>query len=145
MIETMIASSSLNLSSLPYLRIEGMKEEDLSSYLMDEDKKMILLALDKKVIAFVALSISLDEAEIDYLAIEKEEEGKGYSNQLLHNAFELLKKEYQAKTVFLEVREHNIRAISLYEKNGFVLYRRRKNYYLSPVEDALCYRKELVP
>ena len=145
MIETMIASSSFDLSSLPYQRIEGMKEEDLASYLMDEDKKMILLALDKKIIAFVALSISLDEAEIDYLAIRKEEEGKGYSNQLLHNAFELLKKEYQTKTVFLEVREHNIRAISLYEKNGFVLYRRRKSYYLSPVEDALCYRKELVP
>ncbi len=145
MIETMIASSSFDLSLLPYQRIEGMKEEDLASYLMDEDKKLILLALDKKVIAFVALSISLDEAEIDYLAIRKEEEGKGYSNQLLHNAFELLKKEYQTKTVFLEVREHNIRATSLYEKNGFILYRKRKNYYLSPVEDALCYRKELVP
>ena len=116
MIETMIASSSFDLSLLPYQRIEGMKEEDLASYLMDEDKKLILLALDKKVIAFVALSISLDEAEIDYLAIRKEEEGKGYSNQLLHNAFELLKKEYQTKTVFLEVREHNIRATSLYEK-----------------------------
>ena len=145
MIETMIASSSFDLSLLPYQRIEGMKEEDLASYLIDEDKKLILLALDKKVIAFVALSISLDEAEIDYLAIRKEEEGKGYSNQLLHNAFELLKKEYQTKTVFLEVREHNIRAISLYEKNGFILYRKRNNYYLSPVEDALCYRKELVP
>ena len=124
----MIASSSFDLSLLPYQRIEGMKEEDLASYLIDEDKKLILLALDKKVIAFVALSISLDEAEIDYLAIRKEEEGKGYSNQLLHNAFELLKKEYQTKTVFLEVREHNIRAISLYEKNGFILYRKRKNY-----------------
>ena len=145
MIETMIAPSSFDLSSLPYQRIEGMKEEDLSSYLTDEDKKMILLVLDKKVIAFIALSISLDEAEIDYLAISKEEEGKGYSNRLLHNAFDLLKTEYQTKTVFLEVREHNIRAVSLYEKNGFVLYRRRKNYYLSPVEDALCYRKELVP
>ena len=128
MIETMIASSSFDLSLLPYQRIEGMKEEDLASYLIDEDKKLILLALDKKVIAFVALSISLDEAEIDYLAIRKEEEGKGYSNQLLHNAFELLKKEYQTKTVFLEVREHNIRATSLYEKNGFILYRKRKNY-----------------
>ena len=127
MIETMIASSSFDLSLLPYQRIEGMKEEDLASHLIDEDKKLILLALDKKIIAFVALSISLDETEIDYLAIRKEEEGKGYSNQLLHNAFELLKKEYQTKTVFLEVREHNIRATSLYEKNGFILYRKRKN------------------
>ena len=145
MIETMIAPSSFDLASLPYERISGMKEEDLASYLIEEDKKMILLLLDKKVIAFVALSISLDEAEIDYLAVCSEEEGKGYGNQLLHNALDLLKKAYQTKTVFLEVREHNIRAISLYEKNGFVLYRRRKNYYLSPAEDALCYRKELVP
>ena len=59
MIETMIASSSFDLSLLPYQRIEGMKEEDLASYLMDEDKKLILLALDKKVIAFVALSVGV--------------------------------------------------------------------------------------
>lgn len=145
MIKTMIATSCFDVSLLPYGRISGLKKEDLDSYLQEKDKKLLLLSLDDTPIAFVALSLSFEEAEIDYLAVNQQEEGKGYSNQLLHSAFEILEKEHQTKTVFLEVRESNHRAIRLYEKNGFVLYRRRKDYYLSPTEDALCYRKELVP
>lgn len=145
MIKTLIATSSFDISTLPYGRIGGLKKEDLDSYLQEKDKALLLLSLDDKSVAFIALSISLDEAEIDYLAVSQQEEGKGYSNHLLQCAFEMLKKEHQTKTVFLEVRESNHRAIHLYEKNGFVHYRRRKDYYLSPSEDALCYRKELVP
>ncbi len=141
----MIAPSSFDVSLLPYSRINGLKKEDLETYLKEKDKALLLLFLEERPIAFLALSFSLDEMEIDYLAIEKEEEGKGYCNQLLQNAFESYREEHQTKSIFLEVRESNTRAISLYEKNGFVLYRRRKGYYLSPNEDALCYRKELVP
>lgn len=145
MIESVIAPSSFDASLLPYNRISGLKKEDLDSYIEEKDKMLLLLLSEKRPIAFLAISLSFDEAEIDYLAIDKDEEGKGYSKKLLQDAFELLRCEYQAKTIFLEVRENNTRAVSLYEKNGFVLYRRRKDYYLSPVEDALCYRKELVP
>lgn len=38
---------------------------------------------------------------------------------------------------FLEFRESNGAARGLYEKSGFILTGRRKNYYRSPAEDAL--------
>ncbi len=145
MIESVIAPPSFDTSLLPYDRISGLKKEDLDSYKDEKDKLLLLLLSEKRPIAFLAISLSLEEAEVDYLAILKDEEGKGYSKRLLQDAFEILRREHQTKTIFLEVRESNTRAISLYEKNGFALYRRRKGYYLSPVEDALCYRKELVP
>ena len=44
--------------------------------------------------------------------------------------------------LMLEVRVSNDPAIALYEKLGFRLVGRRKNYYRNPKEDALILRKE---
>jgi ribosomal-protein-alanine N-acetyltransferase len=40
-------------------------------------------------------------------------------------------------SVYLEVRRSNDAAIRLYRKHGFKSEGRRKNYYSSPVEDAV--------
>jgi ribosomal-protein-alanine N-acetyltransferase len=42
-------------------------------------------------------------------------------------------------TVFLEVRESNTTARSLYESRGFHETGRRKSYYTNPQEDAVLY------
>jgi len=39
--------------------------------------------------------------------------------------------------VFLEVRKSNEAAIALYKKHGYKPVGLRKNYYTSPVEDAV--------
>lgn len=49
-----------------------------------------------------------------------------------------------AHLVFLEVRESNHAARTLYESEGFTGVGRRARYYAHPVEDALILRKELV-
>ena len=41
------------------------------------------------------------------------------------------------RSIFLEVRESNFSAISLYEKEGFVRISVRKNYYKNPLEHAV--------
>ena len=48
-----------------------------------------------------------------------------------------------AEEIFLEVRPSNHGARSLYEKLGFQILGVRKNYYQSPVEDALIMGKNL--
>ena len=89
---------------------------------------------------YLCFRLEGQEAEIDELAILDQSEGKGEATYLLNYGLSLLKKEnYQ--TVFLEVRENNKKAISLYERTGFKQYRRRENYYLTV--SALCYKKEL--
>mgnify|MGYP002582415600 FL=1 len=41
----------------------------------------------------------------------------------------------------LEVRESNLAARRLYEKNGFEIVGKRKNYYEKPAEDAILMSK----
>ena len=91
-------------------------------------------------IGFLCLRIDDDtEAEIDYIAISKKDEGKGLASQFLNEV--LMEVHHNGiEKVFLEVRSKNTRAIAFYERNGFVQYRIRKNYYLD--DDALCYVKE---
>jgi [ribosomal protein S18]-alanine N-acetyltransferase len=45
--------------------------------------------------------------------------------------------------IFLEVRESNIAARTLYEISGFERTGRRKAYYTDPPEDAILYRRTL--
>jgi [ribosomal protein S18]-alanine N-acetyltransferase len=47
------------------------------------------------------------------------------------------------RTMYLEVRESNAAARSLYARYGFEQVGRRKRYYVAPQEDALVLRKEL--
>jgi ribosomal-protein-alanine N-acetyltransferase len=46
--------------------------------------------------------------------------------------------------VFLEVRESNSAARTLYEKAGFEATGLRKSYYANPVEDAVLYRRSQI-
>ena len=50
-------------------------------------------------------------------------------------------KEYNSKSIFLEVRENNKIAQQLYQKNGYLVINQRKNYYGE--ENGLMMRKEL--
>ena len=122
-------------------RIHGLKEDDLLSYLTLEDLSLYLLK-EENLIGFLCLRKSFPTAEIDYIIISEDKEGKGYGTFFVSEILSLFcEKGYEE--VLLEVRESNHRAIKLYERVGFTFYRRRKNYYEKPTEDALCYRKEL--
>jgi ribosomal-protein-alanine N-acetyltransferase len=64
--------------------------------------------------------------------------GKRLLDDLLHRA-----RDTNSDSVFLEVRESNAAARSLYEKAGFQLAGRRRSYYNDPPEDAFLYRLRL--
>ncbi len=114
--------------------------KDLCFYLQDNDIGLFKLVLDNSIIGYIILRYELDEAEIDEIAISRQHEGKGIGTYLLEKALQNLKTR-NFKKIYLEVRKKNLRAIRLYEKNGFKPYRIRKNYYGD--DDAICYLKEL--
>ncbi|MCD0152611.1 GNAT family N-acetyltransferase, partial [Streptococcus agalactiae] len=62
-------------------------------------------------------------------------QGKGYAYQLMSMIADI------EVPVFLEVRYSNIVAQKLYERCGFVVLGKRKNYYHDPIEDAIVMRK----
>jgi [ribosomal protein S18]-alanine N-acetyltransferase len=83
-----------------------------------------------------------EEAEILDLAVAKKHRRQGYGCFLLEN-FLLLARESGTGRIFLEVRESNTPAISLYRTFGFSAVGRRPNYYRHPEEAALLLRLEL--
>ncbi len=123
-------------------RIPTLTKEDVLLYLNCPYRLLYVLEDENKPVGFLSLTLEGAEAELDDIAILEENEGKGYGQFLLKSALEDLRRK-EIQTLFLEVRKSNVKAIRLYENNGFLSYRERKNYYLSPIEDAVCYRKEL--
>lgn len=77
-----------------------------------------------------------EEAHITTLSVHPDFRKKGVAQSLI---FRLVDDCYKNKIKYitLEVRESNIAAISLYEKNGFKSIGTRKNYYQDNNENAL--------
>jgi [ribosomal protein S18]-alanine N-acetyltransferase len=91
----------------------------------------------------VALVVGM-EAEIADLAVAPEARRLGIGRALLERVVAELGTA-AVRTVYLEVRESNQAARTLYESNGFESVGRRRGYYRSPVEDALVLRREIGP
>ena len=94
------------------------------------------------VVGFLVARHLAPEWELENIVVAQEARGKGIGTRLMQ---QLLARAQQTKshTVFLEVRESNAAAISLYGKLGFQQTGRRKSYYSNPVEDAILYCKNL--
>lgn len=77
-----------------------------------------------------------EEAHITTLSVHPEQRKKGVAQTLIFSLIDDCYKN-KIKYITLEVRESNVPAISLYEKNGFKSIGTRKNYYQDNNENAL--------
>jgi ribosomal-protein-alanine N-acetyltransferase len=82
------------------------------------------------------------EWELENIVVESNSLRKGLGKRLLDALLDAAEKT-NSTSVFLEVRESNIAARTLYERAGFEQSGRRKSYYTNPPEDALLYRVTL--
>ena len=87
------------------------------------------------LVGFLAVQENLYELEVVQIAVRKEWQGRGIAGQLLETV-------PQEKEVFLEVREGNTPARTLYQKQGFKEIGYRKGYYHAPTEDAIMMKRE---
>ena len=101
----------------------------LSDLLSSSYDSVFVLVSEDTLLGYVNVRVLGDEAELMRIAVVPEERGKRYGLTLLRAGL----------VEMLEVRAGNTAAIRLYEKHGFLLAGRRKNYYEKPVEDALIY------
>ena len=94
------------------------------------------------VFGYSVMSLVLDEAGIDNLAVlpghRRSGAGSALLSQMLSDARML-----SAESAVLEVRESNTPAIALYERFGFQQVGFRKNYYENPTEGAKLYSLRL--
>jgi [ribosomal protein S18]-alanine N-acetyltransferase len=88
------------------------------------------------VVGFIVGRQVEDEWEIENIAVTGSARRCGLGSRLVGELFDLVRS-CGGKSVFLEVRESNRAARSLYEKWAFIEVGRRKMYYQNPAEDAL--------
>lgn len=91
--------------------------------------------IDEVPIGYLAYSYCVDHIDIISVAVIPEFRHKKIATSLINYLFN----KYNNIKIFLEVRKSNTPAISLYESLNFKCISTRKNYYSSPIEDALIF------
>lgn len=85
-----------------------------------------ILEENDKIIGYIVCWYYHNELHIGNIAVIRSEQGKGCGKFLLDEIFDYFK---AYKTAFLEVRETNQKAISLYESYNFHIAYTRVRYY----------------
>ena len=117
--------------------------EESFARLVDSPPAIFLVALfpPNEGIAGYIIAFSVGEdAEVLNVAVHPQFRGKGLAGQML-DAVLIQLGSRGVRTAFLEVRESNAAALSLYMSRGFSEIGRRSKYYRRPVEDALVLRR----
>ena len=116
-------------------------DERMLARLLDAEGGVILAAEEGGgLLGYVWARFVLDEGDIGNIAVAPGFRRRGAGAALLKALLEEAERR-QAAVVQLEVRESNLAARRLYEKNGFETVGKRKNYYEKPAEDAILMSK----
>ncbi|MGI8893207.1 MAG: GNAT family N-acetyltransferase [Bacteroidia bacterium] len=104
----------------PWLQPQGSEKDHME----DDAFHFIALDEDEKIIGCCRLQMNTpDEAQIRYMAVDDDWQGKGIGKSLLQEAEKTAMKQ-GAGTIILEARE---KAIDFYKQNGYII---RKESYL---------------
>ena len=96
---------------------------------------------NNEIVGFAGLKIIIDEADIMNIVVKKSYRNNGIGSILLENLISYAKS-LKLKTVTLEVNDHNLSAIRLYDKFNFDHIGIRKKYY-NGENDAIIMSKKI--
>ncbi len=94
----------------------------------NENTTYIVARQDGQILGFAGILTIIDEANIMNIVTKKSKRNLGIGSLLLQNLINISKQK-KLKSITLEVNEHNINAIKLYEKFNFGKIGIRKKYY----------------
>ena len=92
-----------------------------------------------RVVGYAACWTVIDQSELGNVAVSPSARGAGAGGALVDGVVERIR-DRGATECYLEVRESNEAAQSLYRQRGFEVVGRRPRYYSLPTEDALIMR-----
>ena len=92
---------------------------------------------------FAVARVLVREWELENIVVADRAQRRGLGTRLLGELVSLARSQ-GAQSIFLEVRESNQAARSLYLKCAFVENGHRKSYYQNPPETAILYKLDLV-
>lgn len=93
---------------------------------------------------YIAARINADELHVNNIGVWPESRRRGIGGALLGAVLEAAARRGAFEAV-LEVRASNRAAQRMYERFGFRVVGKRKNYYREPVEDAMIMTRGLAP
>ena len=96
--------------------------------LLSKNSKYIIGLIDSEIVGFAGVKIVDDQADIMNIVVKKSCRKKGIGFILLNELINICTN-LNVSSIFLEVNENNLPAISLYKKIGFEQVGYRKNYY----------------
>ena len=106
------------------------------------ESEFLCAFVDGEFAGYAGMLCVLDEGQITNIAVHPKARRQGFGRAVL-NALIRDAKERDLEQIALEVRASNEAAIGLYEKAGFFVAGKRKNFYKKPAEDALVMLKSL--
>lgn len=119
------------------------REATMEGLLRRDDSDLIGATNSGRLLGYAICWTIGDQAELGNVAVAPAERGRGIGKRLVEAVIARIRAR-GARECFLEVRESNKSARSLYERCGFKIIGRRRHYYTRPMEDALVMRLDLV-
>lgn len=110
------------------------------SELKQDNSHYLVAKVNKKIVGFAGIKLMVDSADLMNIVTKKQFRNQGIASILLEHIIKLVKK-LNVNSIFLEVNSKNVYAIKLYEKYGFYIISRRKDYYIN--NDAIIMKKDL--
>ena len=104
-----------------------LTKPQIAEMLTDKNYVPFVALFNNQIVGFVIFQ-KTDELSVVSIAVNKDFRNLGIATKLMQEGEEYYKKN-NFKTISLEVGEKNITAFLLYEKLGFKIRRKRKNYY----------------
>lgn len=117
-------------------------ESSIASELENPLSYWLVALAEGQVVGYVGSQTVMPEADMMNIAVAPEFRRQGIASRLLDGLLAHLRGE-GVQSLTLEVRASNEGAKALYGAWGFAQVGRRPNYYFSPREDGLIFRKEL--
>ncbi len=115
---------------------ETQLQPDAQTNFQPQSRTALVVEQSGTVVGFIVGRQVEDEWEIENIAVTGAARRCGLGSRLVGELLDLVRSR-GGKSIFLEVRESNCAARSLYEKWAFLEVGRRKMYYQNPSEDAL--------
>ena len=133
----------VGLSELDRLCVgaEGWSADSFESEAAKDNGIVLYITENERISALICGYFAVGEGDITSVAVHPDFRRRGLALKLI-SEFEALLPD-DTEDIFLEVRESNSAAVSLYEKCGFQPIAVRKNFYEAPRENAVVMKKSI--
>ena len=116
----------IHLNAFKKFNFRPLNYKDFVDF-FNSEYKIFYHELDNKIVGFAVVHYNLDFTEIITIAVDNHYQRKKIGNSLMKY---IISCDRIDNSLYIEVAKNNYTAIKFYNKYGFSVFSKRKNYYL---------------